>query len=260
MFCRKCGTQLPDDAAFCSNCGEKTNVSGTIEPNANATNTNVSSGINNNKRNLIIVAIVSAIVACCAFFYVNYNSSFVPDFVSKDLKFTWNDDLDSISKKYPQWMFKKKELQYIVEPSIPDIAGLKVEDTKLNLTKDKKLKRMFISFDLNLPPKPHLFNPLTGKVYPRHVLDEAYTRYHILSPIVNKRVKEDVDKLYRVMASYYGNNPKHSTRKYDYNSSTIDEWIWNKDDTKISLYFEHPKDNYTSYNYLYISIENTKYY
>lgn len=256
MFCRKCGTQLPDDAAFCSNCGEKTNILSAT--NANASNTNLSSGNGNGNRNLIIGSIVAAIVAFCAFFYVNYNSSFVPDFVSKDLKFTWNDDLNSISKKYPQWTFKKKEFQYIVEPSIPDIAGLKVEETKLNLTKDKKLKRIFISFDLNLPLEPHLFNPLTGKVYPRHVLDEAFTRYRILSPIANKRVKEDVDKLCGVMASYYGNNPKHSTIKYD--SSTIDEWIWYKDEAKISLYFEHPNDNYTSYNYLCISIENTKYY
>src|SRR5260370_23147107 len=28
MFCLKCGSQLPDDAAFCSKCGAKTNSSG----------------------------------------------------------------------------------------------------------------------------------------------------------------------------------------------------------------------------------------
>ena len=109
MFCRKCRTQLPDDALVCSNCGEKTNVSGAIEPNANAANTNVSSGNGNGNKNIIIGVIVAAIVACCAFFYVSYNSSFVPDFVSKDLKFSWDDDLDSISKRYPKWTFKKEK-------------------------------------------------------------------------------------------------------------------------------------------------------
>ena len=142
MFCRKCGTQLPDDALFCSNCGEKTNVSGPIEPNAKAANTNVSSGNGNGNKNIIIGVIVAAVVACCAFFYVNYNSSFVPDFVSKDLKFTWNDDLDSISKKYPKWTFKKENSHYLVQPSITNVSNINVQKTLLFFTKDnnKKLK------------------------------------------------------------------------------------------------------------------------
>ena len=134
MFCRKCGTQLPDDAAFCYNCGEKTNISSAIEPNSNAANTNVSSGNGNVNKSLIIGAIVAAIVACCAFLYVNYNSSFVPDFVSKDLKFTWNDDLDSISKKYQKWTLKKDKSTYLVNPSISKIAGIDVEKTTISFS------------------------------------------------------------------------------------------------------------------------------
>src|SRR2546426_6448753 len=37
MFCLKCGSQLPDDAAFCSKCGAKTNSSGlTSQPQSNS--------------------------------------------------------------------------------------------------------------------------------------------------------------------------------------------------------------------------------
>lgn len=40
MFCRKCGTQLPDDSIFCTKCGvkvavdtnEQINTGGSVEP------------------------------------------------------------------------------------------------------------------------------------------------------------------------------------------------------------------------------------
>src|SRR5882672_11790928 len=42
MFCLKCGSQLPDDAAFCSKCGAKTNSSGlTTQTQSNNVNPGV---------------------------------------------------------------------------------------------------------------------------------------------------------------------------------------------------------------------------
>lgn len=35
MFCRKCGTELPSDAQFCPNCGEKIAVRPSMRPNVN---------------------------------------------------------------------------------------------------------------------------------------------------------------------------------------------------------------------------------
>lgn len=260
MFCRKCGTQLPDDALFCSNCGEKTNVSGAIEPNANAANTNVSSGNGNGNKNIIIGVIVAAIVACCAFFYVNYNSSFVPDFISKDLKFTWNDDLDSISKKYQKWTFKKGEYNYIVQPSISEIEGVGIKSTSIKFAKDndKKLKKLYISFDLNLPKRPLMFDPLTNNFLPRDVANKEFDRFRIQAAIADEIVKTKVNKVYSALVNHYGNKPKATTRKY--NSFITDEWIWHKDDSVITLEYRRSEDKYDCIHLLSLSFDNPKYY
>lgn len=41
MFCKNCGKQIPDDAAFCPNCGAATNV---VPPPSVSANANTSSG------------------------------------------------------------------------------------------------------------------------------------------------------------------------------------------------------------------------
>ena len=257
MFCRKCGTQLPDDAAFCYNCGEKTNISSAIEPNSNAANTNVSSGNGNVNKSLIIGAIVAAIVACCAFLYVNYNSSFVPDFVSKDLKFTWNDDLDSISKKYQKWTFKKDKSTYLVNPSISKIAGIDVEKTTISFSKDndKKIKRLFIFFDLKTPEVPELFDPVTEERLPEDIAQKRITKYRIQSAIANTRIKKGVDNLYNEIVKCYGNNPTASSKNS--NGFIDDDWIWQKDDTIIKLHYSHA--DFGCHHYLSLSFYNPKY-
>lgn len=263
MFCRKCGTQLPDDALFCSNCGEKTNVSAPIEPNAKAANTNVSSGNGNGNKNIIIGVIVAAVVACCAFFYVNYNSSFVPDFVSKDLKFTWNDDIDSISKKYKDYEFKrdykayKDGISYDVLPSISKIAGTDVRETAILFTKDndRKFKKVFICFDLKIPDIPSEYNFYTRKRLPEEVIQKRYDDYRIQKALANERIKKNVDDIYSELANCYGNNPEASSEKSSFNIH--DQWIWKKDDTIIKLTYDHYEGG--GMHFLFLSFENAKY-
>lgn len=260
MFCRKCGTRLPDEAAFCSNCGEKTKASSAIEPNANAANTNVSSGSSNGNKNLIIGAIIAAIVACCAFFYVNYNSSFVPDFVSKDLKFTWNDDLDSISKKYPKWTFKKEKNHYLVQPSITDISGIKVERTLLYFTKDnnKKLKTLNISFAINNPKFPNFIDEFTKERLPDKIIRTNFALYDLESGLLKKKIQEDIEQLTQDLNKYCGNTASFSSNDSGLRNVRIDEWTWIKGDTKIQLRHLYHTDN-ISRDILILFFSNSNY-
>lgn len=260
MFCRKCGTQLPDDAAFCSNCGEKTKASSAIEPNANAANTNVSSGNGNGNKNLIIGAIVAAIVACCAFFYVNYNSSFIPDFVSKDLKFTWNDDLDSISKKYPKWTFKKENSYYLVQPSITDISSIKVSKTRLFFTKDnsKKLRLMNISFAVNNPEFPQIFDEFTEERLPDDVVRTNFALYDLKVALLKKRLEKDIETLTQNLNKHCGNTASFSSKDSGLINTKMDEWTWMKGDTKIQLRHTYSTNN-IGRHYLVLVFSNPKY-
>ena len=260
MFCRKCGTQLPDDALFCSNCGEKTNVSGAIEPNANAANTNVSSGNGNGNKNIIIGVIVAAIVACCAFFYINYNSSFVPDFVSKDLKFTWNDDLDSISKRYPKWTFKKENAHYLVQPSITNVSNIKVEKTLLFFTKDnnKKLKTMSLPFAINNPKFPKIFDEFTEERLPDEIIRTNFALYNLEAGLLKKKIQKDIEQLTKDLNKYCGNTASFSSNDEGLINTKIDKWTWMKGDTKIQLRHLYHTNNIGSHH-LVLVFSNPKY-
>lgn len=61
MYCRKCGTKLPDDALYCINCGAKVAENTNID-NKNVNNNNMNEGDSKSNNAIYIIALIVIVI------------------------------------------------------------------------------------------------------------------------------------------------------------------------------------------------------
>ena len=240
MYCRKCGAPLPEDAIYCGNCGEKI-INGCAIKKTQS------------NKMYIIIAVLFLVITTIGYIFTqvdsdnkssmttysgSVDSNFIPVEINPDVKVTWYDSKDKLTKKYPKLSFKDYgPYVYIWENFSQNCFGNVVDKTLIGTDSSGHLKYLSINFEIDngTYPKDYLSTLENKFSYSEYLAKKARYENDIIY-INNSRLKKMMVSLKKIYGEPDETIFEKATDKYK-TEKMIYKWL--KEDTEIICKFSY---------------------